>query len=66
MDVAASMHWDFLGRRTWRVAGRPINDHQVRLFMTHRRNDPVAPAAAKTGFSPATGYRVLHDARMSS
>lgn len=48
------------------MAGRHINDHQVRLFMTHRRNDPVALAAAKAGFSPATGYRVLQDARLRS
>lgn len=48
------------------MAGRHINDHQVRLFMTHRRNDPVALAAAKAGFSPATGYRVLQDARLPS
>jgi hypothetical protein len=34
--------------------------------MTHRRNDPVALAAAKAGFSPATGYRVLQDARLPS
>lgn len=34
--------------------------------MTNRRNDPVAPAAVKAGFSPATGYRVLHDARLPS
>ena len=48
------------------MAGRHINDHQVRLFMTHRRNDPVGLAAAKAGFSPATGYRVLQDARLPS
>ena len=34
--------------------------------MTHRRNDPVALAAARAGFSPATGYRVLQDARLPS
>ena len=48
------------------MAGRHINDHQVRLFMTNRRNDPVALAAAKAGFSPATGYRILQDARLPS
>lgn len=46
------------------MAGRHINDHQVRLFMTNRRNDPVALAAAKAGFSPATGYRILQDGRL--
>ena len=48
------------------MAGRHINDHQVRLFMTNRRYDPVALAAAKAGFSPATGYRVLQDTRLPS
>lgn len=48
------------------MAGRHINDHQVRLFMTHRRNDTVALASAKAGFSPATGYRVLQDTRLPS
>ncbi|MBU6396463.1 MAG: IS21 family transposase [Sphingomonadales bacterium] len=48
------------------MAGRHINDHQVRLFMTNRRNDTVALAAAKAGFSTATGYRMLHDPRLPS
>ena len=48
------------------MAGRHINDHQVRLFMNYRRNDPVALAAAKAGFSPATGYRVLQDVCLPS
>ena len=48
------------------MAGRHINDHQVRLFITHRRNDTVALASAKAGFSPATGYRVLQDTRLPS
>jgi len=48
------------------VAGRHINDHQVRLFMTNRRNDPVALAAAKAGFSTATGYRLLQSGELPS
>lgn len=48
------------------MAGRHINDHQVRLFMTNRRNDTVALSAAKAGFSSATGYRMLHDPRLPS
>ena len=48
------------------MAGRHINDHQVRLFMTNRSSDPVALAAAKAGFSPATGYRLLADPRLPS
>lgn len=34
--------------------------------MTNRRNDTVALAAAKAGFSSATGYRMLHDPRLPS
>ena len=34
--------------------------------MTNRRNDTVALAAAKAGFSTATGYRMLHDPRLPS
>ncbi|GAB7552716.1 hypothetical protein NRB_22220 [Novosphingobium sp. 11B] len=34
--------------------------------MTNRCYDPVALAAAKAGFSPATGYRVLQDTRLPS
>ena len=48
------------------MAGRHINDHQVRLFMTNRRNAPVALAAAKAGFSTATGYRLLQSGELPS
>lgn len=34
--------------------------------MTNSRNDPVALAAAKAGFSLATGYRVLQAAQLPS
>lgn len=34
--------------------------------MTHRRNHPVALAAAKAGFSPATGYRLAKEALLPS
>jgi hypothetical protein len=40
------------------VPGRHVNDHQMRFFMKHRQNDPVPLAAAKSGFSQATGYRL--------
>lgn len=34
--------------------------------MSYRRNDPVSRAAAKAGFSPASGYRILQDPRLPS
>lgn len=34
--------------------------------MKHRQNDPVPLAAARAGFSPATGYRLDHDPRLPS
>ena len=34
--------------------------------MKHRQNDPVPLAAAKSGFSQATGYRLGHDPRLPS
>ncbi|WP_249902396.1 IS21 family transposase [Sphingobium sp. Ndbn-10] len=38
----------------------------MRLFMDNRRNDSVTIAAAKAGFSPATGYRLLEQATLPS
>lgn len=43
------------------MPGRHITDQQVRLFMTHRQIHSVPVAAAKAGFSPATGYRLQQD-----
>jgi len=34
--------------------------------MTYRKNAPVPLAAAKAGFSPATGYRLAQDPRLPS
>ncbi len=48
------------------MPGRHVTDHQMRLFMTHRSTDPVAVAAAKAGFSAATGYRLERDPRPPS
>jgi len=48
------------------MPGRHVNDHQMRLFMKFRHNDGVAVAAAKAGFSTATGYRLTHDAHLPS
>jgi transposase InsO family protein len=48
------------------VPGRHVTDHQMRLFMKHRTNAPIPVAAARAGFSTATGYRIAQDARPPS
>ena len=48
------------------MPGRHINDHQMRLYMKFRHSDGVATAAAKAGFSTATGYRIASDLRLPS
>jgi hypothetical protein len=48
------------------MPGRHVNDHQVRLFMKFRQNDGVALAAARAGFSTATGYRLAKDPELPS
>ena len=48
------------------MPGRHVTDHQMRLFMAHRSTDPVPIAAAKAGFSTATGYRIAQDPRPPS
>lgn len=48
------------------MPGRHVNDHQMRLFMRFRQNEPVEIAAAKAGFSTATGYRLAQDPRLPS
>ena len=48
------------------MPGRHVTDHQMRLFMTHRATAPVPIAAARAGFSAATGYRIEHDPRPPS
>ena len=48
------------------MPGRHVTDHQMRLFMTHRATAPVPVAAARAGFSPATGYRIEQDPRPPS
>jgi hypothetical protein len=40
------------------MPGRHVTDHQVRLYMSFRRSDSPAIAAAKAGFSTATAYRI--------
>jgi hypothetical protein len=48
------------------LPGLYINDHQMRLFMSFRNTHNVSVAAAKAGFSPASGYRIEHDPRLPS
>jgi hypothetical protein len=48
------------------VPGRHVTDHQMRLFMKHRATAPVPVAAARAGFSTATGYRIEQDPRPPS
>ena len=48
------------------MPGRHVTDHQMRLFMKHRLTDPMPVAAARAGFSPATGYRIAQDPRPPS
>ena len=52
--------------RNQNLPGLHINDHQMRLYMTYRQTHDAAVAAAKSGFSKATGYRVEKDPRLPS
>src|SRR3546814_7543108 len=44
-----------------RVPGRHVNDHQMRFFMKLRQTNSIVAAAAKAGFSTATGYRIARE-----
>ena len=48
------------------MPGLHITDHQMRLYMRYRQNHGPAAAAAKAGFSTATGYRIESDPRLPS
>ena len=48
------------------MPGRYITDHQLELYMTHRKKDRPALAAARAGFSTATAYRIEADPGRSS
>jgi hypothetical protein len=48
------------------LTGCHITDHQMRLFMTNRHTHDTTVAAAKAGFSTATGYRIEADPRLPS
>src|ERR1700676_3284988 len=48
------------------LPGLHITDHQMRLYMSYRQTHDAAAAAAKAGFSTATGYRIENDPRLPS
>ncbi len=48
------------------MPGRQITDRQMRLFMKFRQTESTPIAAAKAGFSTATGYRIEADPRLPS
>ena len=48
------------------MPGLHVTDYQMRLFMTHRQTEDTAVAAARSGFSTATGYRIADDPRLPS
>jgi hypothetical protein len=43
-----------------------ITDHQMRLYMRYRQTRSPEAAAAKAGFSTASGYRIESDPRLPS
>jgi transposase InsO family protein len=48
------------------LPGRHVTDRQMRLYMQFRKIHPLAVAAAKTGFSASTAYRLDQDPRPPS
>jgi transposase InsO family protein len=48
------------------MPGRHINDHQMRLYMKFRANNPAPVAAARASISIATAYRIDKDPRLPS
>jgi hypothetical protein len=48
------------------LPGLHITDHQMRLCMSSRHSNDTTIAAAKAGFSTATGYRIEEDPRLPS
>jgi hypothetical protein len=48
------------------LPGLHITDHQMRLYMIYRHSKDATIAAAKSGFSRATGYRIEDDPRLPS
>jgi hypothetical protein len=54
------------GMRDQTLPGLHITDHQMRLYMSYRQTHDTSVAAAKAGFSTATGYRIEDDTRLPS
>ena len=48
------------------LPGRHVTDNQMRLYMTFRKTDGTAVAAAKASISTATAYRIENDPRLPS
>jgi hypothetical protein len=48
------------------LPGTHITDRQMRLYMIYRKTLPVEAAAARAGFSTASGYRIEADPRLPS
>ena len=48
------------------MPGRQVTDRQKRLFMTLKKTHTIDVAAAKAGFSRATGYRLAEDPSLLS
>jgi transposase InsO family protein len=48
------------------LPGRHITDSQMRIYMKFRQTDTPTQAAARAGFSPASGYRFEHDPHLPS
>ena len=48
------------------MPGRHVTDRQMRLFMTLKKTHTIDVAAAKAGFSRATGYRLARDPSLPS
>ncbi|MGH0004274.1 IS21 family transposase [Pseudovibrio ascidiaceicola] len=48
------------------MPGRHVTDQQMRFFMTLKQSDTIPMAAAKAGFSQATGYRLQADPTLPS
>src|ERR1700751_4143012 len=56
----------FTPMRNRSFPGRHITDCQMRLYMSFRKTETPSVAAAKAGFSAATGYRIEQDPRLPS
>ncbi len=48
------------------MPGHHVTDNQVRSFMKHGKSHSTEVAAAKAGFSAATGYRIKQDPTLPS